>query len=476
MRAMMTISSNMSAARTIAAISTPPGKGGVAVIRISGADALATAKKIFLPRGGRGIEMRPPRTQIYGDILYIGEPVDDGMLTYFPAPNSYTGEDTVEISCHGGVLITRTVLESAFHAGAFPAERGEFTRRAFVNGKLSLSETEAIGMLLDAESEAQIRLTRGKSRTRLTEEVEAMRGDITSLLSSIWARIDYPEEDLGELSREAVLCETERIMDRLKRLIGTYRTGRAVTEGIKTVICGKPNVGKSTLYNLLLGEDAAIVTDIPGTTRDVLERSVSLGDVMLRLYDTAGIRAEASDAVEEIGIARSREKLAEAELILALFDTGSGILDADIEITEQIMRMSAPKIAIITKCDNVDKDREELKDKLRCMGFSDIMEISAKSRGSDALTQLAEGINKLFTDESIVIGDDAIISSARQHAALLRAEEHLSCAATAYRIGLAEDAASSDIELALGAISELDGRAVTEEVVADIFAKFCVGK
>ena len=255
----------------IAAISTPPGKGGVAVIRISGDGAFEIAEKIFLPISNKKISDYPPRTQIYGYVIYNEEKIDDGMLTLFPAPRSYTGEDTVEISCHGGMLITRTVLEAVLSAGAVPAEAGEFTRRAFINGKLSLSEAEAIGTLLEASSYEQIKLSSSPARTKLNEAISSVRNGLISLMSSIYARIDYPDEDLGEFSDEESKNALIRIRSELDRLIATYRTGRAINEGISTVICGKPNVGKSTLYNLLIGEDAAIVTDIAGTTRDILE-------------------------------------------------------------------------------------------------------------------------------------------------------------------------------------------------------------
>jgi tRNA modification GTPase len=264
-------------------------------------------------------------------------------------------------------------------------------------------------------------------------------------------------------------------------LLKTYRTGKAVTEGVKTVIAGKPNVGKSSLYNLLAGYDAAIVTDIPGTTRDVLERSVSLGSVMLRLYDTAGIRKETSDRVEAIGIERSIEALDSAELILALFSLEDSLLAEDAEIIGAIEEKRAAKIAVLTKGDlkNGEKscngalviDGEDYSDR-----FDAIIEISAKESEVESLKALSDVTERLFTDEKIRIGDDAIISSARQRASLIRAKELAESALIAIDSGLPQDAASSDIELSLGAIAELDGRAVREEVTADIFSKFCVGK
>ncbi len=459
----------------IASISTPPGKGGVAVIRISGEGALEVAARVFAPLSGKSITDYPARMQIYGYIISDGERIDDGMLTVFRAPSSYTGEDTAEISCHGGVLVTRTVLEAVFKAGAVPAMAGEFTQRAFINGKLSLSEAEAIGCLLEAQSREQIRLASLPSRAKLNEAVGAVRAELTDIMSSVYARIDYPDEDLGELSDTEV---QERLVDTLARLdtlIATYRTGRAISEGIDTVIIGKPNVGKSTLYNLIVGEDAAIVTDTAGTTRDVLERTVALGRVTLRLSDTAGVRGHgASDEAERIGISRSRDRLSRAELIIAVFD-GTSALDADdMMLIEELNNAHGCLICLVNKCDTKEKSTA-LPGGLEDLG-ADIIYISARDRGAEAVAELTAKIDSLFTDGSISTGHDAIVSSARQHASLLRTRELISSAIEAYRIGLAQDAASSDIEKALGALGELDGRAVSEAVVSDIFAKFCVGK
>ncbi len=462
-------------ATTIAAISTPPGKGGVAVIRISGDSALLVLDKMFSPRG-KSTPRYNPRVQIYGDILYKGEVIDDGLATYFPAPNSYTGEDIIEISCHGGVLISSMVLESALIEGAVMAEAGEFTKRAFVNGKLSLTETEAISMLLEAESETQVKLSRPKSRNSLSEKIEEIRDSLTSVLSSIYARIDYPDEDLGDLSDNTIMDMIKINISEISKLMVTYKTGKAVNEGVNTVLCGKPNVGKSTLYNVLVGEDAAIVTNIPGTTRDVLEKSVSLGKVMLRLFDTAGIHDEAKDDVEKIGIGRSVEKINSSELIFALFDSQTGICSEDEKILDTVKNVNAVKIALITKCDADSEKAESLRKILSEYAFEYILDISAKCDAEGVRILLSEICDKLFVDEKIKIGDDAVISSARQYSALTRAKDFLNTAYDAYFSGLPSDAASSDIELALGAISELDGRAVSEMVVSDIFSKFCVGK
>ena len=457
----------------IAAVSTPPGKGGVAVIRMSGEGAFDIADRVFLPISGKALSEHKPRYQVYGNIISDGERIDDALAVRFPAPHSYTGEDTVEISCHGGILVTRTVLEALLTAGARAAEAGEFTKRAHLSGRLSLTDAEAIGSLLEAESREQLKLSSSPARERLSEKISEIRAQITDTLSSIYARIDYPDEDLGDFDDSELRSRLYNIKERIESLLSTYRTGRAISEGIKTVICGKPNVGKSSLYNLLLGEDAAIVTDIPGTTRDVLEHSTPLGRVILRLSDTAGIRSgDGIDKVEQIGIERSRKRMAECELLFALFDLSRPFDEKDEELLREMDMSGAAKIAILNKA-----DKPSLFDERYLEGhFLYTLRISASEDGESAIAALARAVDELFTDEKIVTGEAAIISSARQHAALSRALEFVGLAAEALSCGFAQDAASSDIERALGAISELDGRAVNEEIVADIFSKFCVGK
>lgn len=457
---------------TIAAISTPPGKGGVAIIRMSGAEAFEIAERVFRAASGRSLQDYAPRTQIYGYIIYNNERIDDGLITLFPAHNSYTGERTVEISCHGGTLVSATVLEALFVAGATPAEAGEFTRRAFINGRLTLTEAEAIGTLLDARSREEMRLGAAPARNRLRARIDEIRGEITTLLGSIYARIDYPDEDLGDFTDEETLSALSVIRGKIDRLIDTYRTGKAITEGVSAVICGKPNVGKSTIYNLILGEDAAIVTSIPGTTRDLLEKTVPLGRVLLRLTDTAGIRKEGADTVEAIGIERSRDRLAAADLVIAVFDLSREFDREDEDLIAALRTAKGAKICILNKEDSERKlDTGRLS-----VDFDATITISARDGEDRALALLTETVNRLFTDEKISTSVDPVITSARQHASLMRARECIDAAISAYSVGMPPDAASSDIELALGAIGELDGRSVSENVVGDIFSRFCVGK
>ena len=453
---------------TVAALSTPPGKGGVALIRTSGADAVGIVGKCFRSKSGKALSSLPPRTAHYGDFLYKGERVDDVLVTVFSAPHSYTGEDTVEITCHGSMLVARTILSALFETGALPAEKGEFTRRAFTNGKLGLTEAEAIGELLDAKSFTQIKLFEKGSRSKLSETLSALYERLSALISAVYAKIDYPDEDLADLSAEEVAEQAEKVLADTKALAATYRTGRAIAEGIPAVLLGKPNTGKSSLYNLLCGKDAAIVTEYAGTTRDVLEETVSVGKTLLRLSDTAGVR-ETDDPVERIGVSKSRETAAKAELILALFDASLPFDKEDEALLSFIDTLEGYKVALLNKNDLPKAfDEGALEGK-----FDLVLSISTKA---GALDDLAAHIDNHFTDSTITVGEDAILSSARQYAALHTAALHVQTAIEALRAGCEEDAAVSDLELALGALSETDGRAVSEDVVGGIFSKFCVGK
>ncbi len=460
----------MTDTRTIAAISTPPGKGGVALIRVSGADAFRIADKCFLTHGEVPLSGRSPRTAVRGDIILDGAKIDDGIAFTFPAPHSYTGENTVEITCHGGALVTRAVLDAVIAAGASPALPGEFTRRAYMNGHLTLTEAEAIGNLLEASSMGQIKLASRESRTHLSRALAALHDETVLLLSSLFACIDYPEEDLAELSNEELISRLYALIRNMDTLLATYRTGRSVAEGISTVICGRPNVGKSSLYNLLCREDAAIVTDVAGTTRDVLERTVPLGEVLLRLCDTAGIH-ETYDPVEQIGVSRSRDRMREADLILAVFDGSAPLSDEDMDLINTLKATEATVIACINKSDLGEADMSVVRS-----SFAHTVSLSAKHGEQAAHEAFSALITHLFTDGHIRIGEDAILTGARQFAALTHARDFAVSARDAIQSGIPADIACSELERALGALAELDGRAVSEEVVAGIFSHFCVGK
>lgn len=459
---------------TIAAISTPQGKGGVALVRISGPEANAVGDRIFKRINGKPVSESPVRTALFGEIVdpLNGHRIDTGLCTRFAAPNSFTGEDTVEICCHGGILVTRAVLGAALAAGARRAEAGEFTRRAFAAGKLSLNEAEALGMLLDAGTEAQLKLSRGGMSGALSTACDGLRREITTLLEDIYARVDFPEEDLGSIADEEVISRLFDLINSAKKLAATYSTGRAVAEGIPTVICGRTNAGKSTLYNLLVGSDEAIVTDIEGTTRDILTATVSFGGVTLLLSDTAGLR-ETAEEVERIGIRRAEEKIDSAELVLFLIDSSRAPSEDDIALAQRLKSHGGKVIAVLTKSD-LDKNDDAV---ALASQFDLKVTLSVKSgSGCDELETL---INRLFIDGELDTERDAVIASARQHDALVRVIDALSEAWSSLSDGFPPDVAGICLEDAAARLCELDGRghgAVGADIADGIFSRFCVGK
>ena len=460
---------------TIAAISTPQGTGGVAMIRISGTDALAIAASVFKPVSGKSLAEVQVGRMVYGRIfekLPSGEEscIDDGMAVYFKAPHSFTTEDTVEISCHGGSFVSRCVLSAVLSAGARHASAGEFTRRAFLGGRIDLSEAEAIGKLLEAKNINQLHLARGGISGILTDKTAAVYDSLREMLGSIYAKIDFPDEDLAQMSNTEMREKLESILASLQKLAATYRTGRAVNEGIKTVICGRTNAGKSSVYNRLTGDDSAIVTDIEGTTRDILKETVTLGRTTLRIYDTAGLRVT-DDAVENIGIERALSEIASAELVLAVFDTSRELSQDDIELMERLKDLDCPTVALLNKSDigGSSMDTEIIGET-----FKYTVNVSAKEgSGFDELTELVESI---FIDTDIDLANDAVVADARQYASIVSASEHIRNALCGMIEGIALDLCCIDIEAAMQALGELEGREVGEEIVSEIFSKFCVGK
>lgn len=461
---------------TIAAVSTPRGKGGVAMIRISGSDAIEYACKVFYPKNGKPLCEIDSNRSVYGEIKEKDSDgeyniIDDGMATVYRAPHSFTGEDTVEICCHGGVLATESVLTACFAAGCRPAMAGEFTRRAFVAGKMSLMQAESLGALLEARTHGQMLLSRGGMAGNLTREIENVYEKIRAVLASAYAGIDFPDEDLASMTNDEMLRETEKALSSLCRLKETYKAGHAISEGVKTVICGKTNVGKSSLYNRIIGRNAAIVTSVEGTTRDILTEAASLGKVTLLLYDTAGLR-ESSDEVEKIGIERAKTALDSAELVFAVFDASRALDNDDTELIETLRDINAPVIALLNKCDSGTLDTETAETVKKAFGR--VVSISAKD--GVGMEELKNTVELLFDCGEIDLRLDAVVADARQHASLSRAAEHLSSAKASLSKGMPLDICSVDLEGAMSDLSELDGREVTEEIVSEIFSHFCVGK
>ncbi len=454
---------------TIAAVSTPRGVGGIAVIRISGDEAVSVARRVFTPFGKS--ENFTPRKATYGKIhTPAGEMLDSGILTYFASPASYTGEDMIEVSCHGGLYVTRAVLSAVLSAGARHAEAGEFTRRAFLSGKLTLTEAEAVGELLEADTEDKMRLAGGALGGRLSKEITAITDELTHVMSALYAAIDYPEEDVGTEGEEQIASAVESAKNRISKLLSTYKRGKAVSSGVKCVICGRPNAGKSSIYNLIAGEDAAIVTDIPGTTRDVLRQRVSFGGVTLELCDTAGLR-ESADAVEMIGVDRATKEMESAELLICVFDSGAPLTAEEREMMEKYPAVS--RIAVLNKGDLERKLSEEDEKFIRESHTTCVNMSCASGEGLEALS---EAVGKLYDAGEVDLGRDAVIWSARHESKLRIALDYLTAAFDALEYGDAVDAVCTLCEGALSELAETDGRGVTEEIVAGIFSRFCVGK
>ncbi len=464
---------------TIAAVSTPRGKGGVAVIRISGSDAVDFASQVFFPKNGKSLSDIEHGMAVYGEIKEKTAnsalvTVDDGIATVFYAPRSFTGEDTVEISCHGGVLVTESVLGACLAAGCRQAERGEFTRRAFISGKMSLSDAEDLSALLEAKTGSQLMLSRGGLDGNLSGEITKIYVALREMLSSVYAKIDFPDEDLASLNEDEILEGIKKAESALKKLSETYRTGRAVRDGVKTVICGRTNAGKSSLYNRILGRDAAIVTDVEGTTRDILEQNASLGGITLLLCDTAGLR-ETEDVVENIGISRSREAIKGAELVFAVFDGSTSLTDEDRQLLGELSGREGV-IAVLNKCDTCEDMSAVIREISEQLGteVENIVKLSAKT--GDGFEILENAVKALFGSDSIDLRHDAVVTNARQYGAVMRALESLESAAGGIENGLTVDLCGTDIEQAMSALGEIEGREVTEDIVSDIFSHFCVGK
>ena len=448
----------------IAAISTPYGKGGIAVIRMSGENAISLASSFFRPSSGISLSQVQGGRTVYGHVYCDGVKIDDGIATVFKAPRSYTGEDTVEISCHGGVILTQKVLSVALSNGFRLALGGEFTKRAFLNGKISLTKAEAVIGLIDAENEEQLKLSSAITSGTISKKVDAICDNITDVLSSIYAYIDYPDEDLTDMPVDDLVLRLRNISNTVKALCDSYRVGRAVNEGIKTVIVGKPNAGKSSVLNRILGYDRAIVTDIPGTTRDTVEESVNIGRVTLRLCDTAGIRST-NDPVEKLGIDRSIDKLNEADLVLAVFDSSRELDDEDKFILKKLGECKCEIICIVNK--------KDINSHILDLPYNKALVSSLTGEGFEALYKM---ISDLYIDEKIDYNTTAILANSRQYASALRANNHINQALKALDNGFTQDVAGMDLELAFSALKEIDGRDVSEEITDKIFSRFCVGK
>ena len=451
---------------TVAAVATPAGVGGIATVRVSGKDAVEICDKAFKSAGGKKLGDLKGYQALYGKIYDGEQPVDEAVCLVFKAPHSFTGEDVVEITCHGGIFVVKKVLRVILDCGAVPAGPGEFSKRAFLNGKMDLSGAEGIMTLINSQGEQGMSAALNVLEGSLSKKVNEVNNSLVEICAHISAWVDYPDEEIEELNEKEFLSTVSTAKKEIKTLLDRFDSGMAVTGGVEAAIIGKPNAGKSTLMNLLTGYDRSIVTDIEGTTRDVVEETVNVDGCILRLSDTAGIR-ETGDTVEKIGVEKSREKLARSAIVIAVFDSGDELSKEDKELIA--LCEGKPVIPVLNKTDKASKiDRDYI---ISAMG--EPVEMSAIDGGG--LQELKDKITELLGTKSFD-PNAAMLTNERQRQCCLRAVESLTEAENALMMGVTLDAAGVCIDDAVSALLELTGEKATQAVVDKVFSNFCVGK
>lgn len=465
---------------TIAAISTPLGEGGIGIVRISGKDAIEVADQIF--KGKLPVSEIPSHTVHYGEIIdpfsrqrrNQGEPqtkeiIDEVLLTVFRTPKTYTGEDLVEISCHGGYLVLSKVLEQALNCGARLAQPGEFTLRAFVNGRIDLSQAEAVAELIRAKTDLGHKLALKHLKGDLSEKINSYRDKLIDILARLEVEIDFSEEDIEPLDRKEAIREIESIEKDMESLLVTYHDGKILREGLNIVIIGKPNVGKSSLLNALLKEDRAIVTPIPGTTRDIISEYANFKGIPVRLVDTAGYRIS-RDTIELEGIRRTKIEMNEADIVLLVIDISSEVETEDLELEKQIK--NSKHIVVLNKIDIssaqlVKRNEEKFKEKLK-------VTVSAlKGEGIENLKEMIVACALTLKKDQT---QGVMLSSLRHKDALTRAKRSLSLAKDSLHKNLSPEFVALDLKAGLDAIGEVIGKTVTDDILNKIFSEFCIGK
>lgn len=450
----------------IAAISTAQGQGGIGVIRISGEEAVTVADRAFVCASGKRLADLKGYNAAFGYVEKNGEKIDEAVALVFLAPHSYTGENVVEISCHGGLFITKEVLRTVIEAGAKPAQAGEFTKRAFLNGKIDLAEAESVMDIIGAKNTAAARAALVNKEGILSKKINGIKEELIDKAAHLAAWADYPEEDIPEISYNQLMEAVEHGLNELNSLLDGYDAGQVIKEGIDTVIAGKPNVGKSTLMNLLTGTQKSIVTEIPGTTRDIIEETVTLGNVVLRLSDTAGIR-NTDNKVEKIGVEKAIQRLKTCGLLLAVFDSSMPLEKEDYKLIEDIKNV--PSVAVINKSDlekKIDSDYIE-------KNTENVVYISAGN--ASGLQELVSVIEKI-TGTNSFDPSQGVLSNERQRNSAFLAKKALEEAKNALEIGMTFDAVTVSIEEAISELLELTGENVSDEIVDKVFHNFCVGK
>ena len=452
---------------TIAAIATAQLPSAIGILRLSGEDTCTVLDGVFRPKNGKPMSVQPSRKMVYGDLLDSeGRVIDNVLCVLFPAPNSYTGEDCAEIHCHGSPVVLNEGLSALFAKGARQAKGGEFTQRAFLNGRMDLIQAESVIDLIDAETAEAARNAVGQLSGTLSRTVDEIYDGLMAIVSRFYAVVDYPDEDIEDVQREDMLDTLRNSENKLQELLATFSRGKLLKLGVPTVILGKPNAGKSSLLNALLGYDRAIVTDVAGTTRDTVEEKVRLDHVLLRLIDTAGIR-DTDDSVEKIGVERSRDAAKQSSLALLVLD-GSAPMDEEDEAAIAVAKEVANLVVIVNKADL----KRQIDIGMLADRFDNVISLSAKT--GEGLTTLTDHITSLYPAGTTAQGE--LLTNARQADAVSRALNAIREARSALRIGMTPDVVLSDAENALSALGELNGKSIREDLVSTIFSRFCVGK
>lgn len=455
---------------TISAVITALGEGAVGIVRISGADALATAEKIFKSHSGKKLSEYQHHTLVYGHVTDAdGTMVDEVLCVYMQAPHSYTAEDVVEIQSHGGIQSLKKILALTYQNGARPAEAGEFTKRAFLNGRIDLTQAEAVMDIIRSRSEASLKLAVRQQNGQLAQELRKLRSKMLDVVINLEAVIDYPEEDIEDVTFDTVAGSIADTAAGIENLLAHAHTGKILREGLRTAIVGRPNVGKSSLLNALLKEERAIVSEYAGTTRDVIEEQLLLDGVPLVLADTAGIR-KTEDYVEQIGVEKSRRLLQDAELVICVVDGSEGLTAEDEEILQAASEK--PCVIIVNKSDlEIDTTLQQLQERF---GIDKVMPLSART--NEGIDRFAAWLKNYVYGSEGTLSDGVYVQNARHEELLRQALQSLQDAQRAAQERLPYDCIVIDVRNAIDLLGEITGDTVQDEIINEIFARFCIGK